>query len=213
MSDAVKNVLQEHVKPAIRKEYRMMSDEERQRFQTAINRLKNSKIDGLSKYDILIVYHTPENSPGAHFGPAFLPFHREWLKQLEIAIRMEDSDVALPFWDSTLDSLLPVPKDSILWTENFLGNSDGLVNTGPFSSWKALPHPKAQEISPTMQLIRRVAQSPIGTLYTDDDVRNILSRNTFTDLTYSRNSKISTCTITITVCYTVHNKISTYWIP
>ncbi len=67
MNDEVNNVLQQHVKPAIRKEYRMMSDEERQKFQTAINRLKNSKIDGLSKYcrnsKISTNYRNPYRNP------------------------------------------------------------------------------------------------------------------------------------------------------
>ncbi len=37
--------------------------------------------------DLLTVYHTPEYSPGAHFGPALLPYHRELLKQCVRAVR------------------------------------------------------------------------------------------------------------------------------
>lgn len=66
---------------AYRKEIRMMSDDERRRYQNAIVRLKTDKIDGLSKYDLFVIYHTPEEAPGAHWGPAFLPYHRELLKQ------------------------------------------------------------------------------------------------------------------------------------
>lgn len=66
---------------AYRKEIRMMSDDERKRYFNAINRLKSDIVDGKSKYDLLVIYHSPEDSPGAHFGPAFLPFHREFLKQ------------------------------------------------------------------------------------------------------------------------------------
>lgn len=66
---------------ARRKEYRMMTPSERQKLHAAFNRLKTEKIDGTSKYDLLVVFHVPEEAPGAHWGPAFLPFHRELLKQ------------------------------------------------------------------------------------------------------------------------------------
>jgi hypothetical protein len=68
----------------MRKEYRQMSDAERSKFHKALNRLKFDQIDGMSKYDLLVIYHTPPESPGAHWGPAFLPFHREWIKQLVV---------------------------------------------------------------------------------------------------------------------------------
>jgi len=46
-----------------------------------MNDMKRQTVDGMSKYDILIVFHQPEHSPGAHYGAALLPFHREMLKQ------------------------------------------------------------------------------------------------------------------------------------
>lgn len=69
------------LRPALRKEYRMLTDYERGKFHNAMNRLKNDVIDNVGKYDLLSIYHTPEHSPGAHWGPAFLPFHRELLKE------------------------------------------------------------------------------------------------------------------------------------
>lgn len=66
---------------AVRKEIRMLSDDERKRYFDALNSLKNDKIGDMTKYDLLTIYHTPDESPGAHWGPAFLPFHRELLKQ------------------------------------------------------------------------------------------------------------------------------------
>lgn len=52
---------------AKRKEYRMLTDDERKRYHAAINKLKTDKIDALSKYDLLVVYHTPQEASGAHW--------------------------------------------------------------------------------------------------------------------------------------------------
>ncbi|EJW70378.1 hypothetical protein WUBG_18714 [Wuchereria bancrofti] len=62
---------------AIRKEYRQLSEEERQRFHSALNRLKQS-----GDYDKIAQWHSnPKLSGGAHSGPAFLPWHREYIKR------------------------------------------------------------------------------------------------------------------------------------
>ena len=65
--------------PVLRKEYRMMSDFERNRFHDALNQMKRKMVDGVSQFDILVINHFVNFSPGAHFGPAFLPFHREFV--------------------------------------------------------------------------------------------------------------------------------------
>uniref|UniRef100_A0A0M3IJ33 ShTK domain protein n=1 Tax=Ascaris lumbricoides TaxID=6252 RepID=A0A0M3IJ33_ASCLU len=118
---------------AVRREYRTLSNEERQRLHTAFRAIKES-----GEYDKLAtVYSQHGKSGGAHSGPAFLPWHREFLKRLEIALRLADAEVSLPYWDSTLDSLLADPKDSILWTDELMGSTDenGTVQ-GDFSNWK-----------------------------------------------------------------------------
>uniref|UniRef100_A0A914S644 ShKT domain-containing protein n=1 Tax=Parascaris equorum TaxID=6256 RepID=A0A914S644_PAREQ len=106
---------------------------ERQRLHTAFRAIKES-----GEYDKLAtVYSQHGKSGGAHSGPAFLPWHREFLKRLEIALRLADAEVSLPYWDSTLDSLLADPRDSILWTDELMGSTDenGTVQ-GDFSNWK-----------------------------------------------------------------------------
>ncbi|ETN74614.1 hypothetical protein NECAME_12858 [Necator americanus] len=62
---------------AIRKEYRVLTDDERQRYNTAMWTIKsNGDYDTLSKIHSQFI-----TSPGAHSGPAFLPWHREFIKR------------------------------------------------------------------------------------------------------------------------------------
>ncbi|KHN77595.1 Putative tyrosinase-like protein tyr-3 [Toxocara canis] len=118
---------------AVRREYRTLGNEERQRLHMAFRAIKQS-----GEFDKLAtLYSQHSKSGGAHSGPAFLPWHREFLKRVEIAIRRVDPELSLPYWDSTLDSVLAAPEDSVLWTDELMGstNENGTVQ-GDFSNWK-----------------------------------------------------------------------------
>uniref|UniRef100_A0A0N5CG53 Tyrosinase_Cu-bd domain-containing protein n=1 Tax=Strongyloides papillosus TaxID=174720 RepID=A0A0N5CG53_STREA len=126
----------EPLKMAYRKEYRMMTDDERFRYHRALQIMKQN-----GQYDALGRQHRDVSSGGgAHSGPGFLPWHREYLKRFEIQLKMIDPTLALPYWDSTLDNYLPNPRDSILFTDLFIGATDwnGYVTTGPFAYWRTL---------------------------------------------------------------------------
>uniref|UniRef100_A0A914WVH7 Tyrosinase copper-binding domain-containing protein n=1 Tax=Plectus sambesii TaxID=2011161 RepID=A0A914WVH7_9BILA len=65
---------------AIRQEIRSMSEQDRRLFVYALRSLKKSMIDGVSKYDLIVMLSHPVLAPGAHVGAAFLPWHREYLR-------------------------------------------------------------------------------------------------------------------------------------
>ncbi|CAI4227628.1 unnamed protein product [Auanema sp. JU1783] len=121
---------------AVRKEYRMMTDDERQRFHNAFRTLKeNGEYERIGR-----IHSQMSNSGGAHSGPAFLPWHREFIKRVEFALRQVDPSIFLPYWDSTLEHHLPTPANSAIFSEDFCGGSDanGLVINGPFTNWRTL---------------------------------------------------------------------------
>ncbi|CAO4371516.1 unnamed protein product [Caenorhabditis nigoni] len=148
-----------------RKEYRMMSDNERVRWHNAIMQLKRS-----GEYDRLSVMHRQVGSAsGAHSGPGFLVWHREYMKRMEIALRMIDPGISMPYWDSVLESYLPDPRDSIMFGPLFMGMTDasGQLVSGPFAGFRTL------EGRPN--IIRRMATE--GKMFTEQNINNLMAQN------------------------------------
>ncbi|EPB70905.1 common central domain of tyrosinase [Ancylostoma ceylanicum] len=156
----------------VRKEYRVMSDGERLRFHGAMWRIKQS-----GEYDKISRVHSSfQTSPGAHSGPAFLPWHREFIKRVEIALRQVDPTIGLPYWDSTLDESLPDPTMSVLWSDELMGkpDSDGHVRRGAFRNWTILDGSRyfRRNIGARGQLMTR---REIDTVVTARDMSLLLS--------------------------------------
>ncbi|XP_048759156.2 uncharacterized protein LOC125668782 [Ostrea edulis] len=117
---------------AIRREIRVLSDEQRQRFFDALNEMKAE-----GSYDAWASIHTGIVIRSAHSGPNFLGFHRVYLTFLEFAIQRVDSSVSLSYWDSTMDNDMVNPRETALFTSQLLGNGIGEVRDGPFAGWLA----------------------------------------------------------------------------
>uniref|UniRef100_A0A915JY09 Tyrosinase copper-binding domain-containing protein n=1 Tax=Romanomermis culicivorax TaxID=13658 RepID=A0A915JY09_ROMCU len=127
-------------KKVIRKEYRIMSDKERQIFHKAIIDLKKKTTSkGYNAYDLHASMHSAAYAPQAHLGCGFIPFHRIYLLMLEKQLQdvSGDRSLAIPYWDSTLDSTLPHPCDSIIFSDEMLGPSNGIINSGPFANFQS----------------------------------------------------------------------------
>uniref|UniRef100_A0A1I7XST7 Tyrosinase_Cu-bd domain-containing protein n=1 Tax=Heterorhabditis bacteriophora TaxID=37862 RepID=A0A1I7XST7_HETBA len=167
----------------LRKEIRMLSEEERKKLWAAMSGLKTRLVDNITAWDLHILVHYPDSAPGAHWGPAFLPWHREFLRQFEIALQREEPGVTLPYWDSTIDQGLPEPSDSVLWTDELLGNGNGYVKTGPFKDWDTNVFMPLSQI-PVKKLFRSTGGREQDRLLSPRDVEWITSRNNYSQLTF-----------------------------
>ncbi|KAH9493157.1 hypothetical protein Btru_022502 [Bulinus truncatus] len=162
----------------IRKEYRMLTVEERNRFNKAIHTLKQDTSVSPNKYDALAIVHSGPTLDASHRGPGFLGWHRIYLKIFETALQEVDPDVCLSFWDTTIESQLDEPWLSSLWSSELLGSPEGAVINGPFANWTT---PENKPLS------REVGQD--GLLFTPKIIHDILSRARQEDITTSKKTK------------------------
>lgn len=115
----------------VRKNANTLTAEERDRFVAAMATLNNQ---GTGRFADFRNMHTNAASPQAHGAPAFLPWHRAYLLDLERELQAIDASVALPYW--RFDQ--PAPS---VFTPEFLGTSDSLgtvtfAPTNPLQFWK-----------------------------------------------------------------------------
>ncbi|MCX3286212.1 tyrosinase family protein [Streptomyces sp. NEAU-H22] len=118
-----------------RKDVSTLTRTEKRRFVKAMLEVKRR-----GEYDEFvrthIEYYTSDGEDGlrtAHMTPSFLPWHRQFLLDLEKALRRVDASVSVPYWDWTRDRT----TTSAPWTADLLGGtgrrSDRRVMTGPFA--------------------------------------------------------------------------------
>jgi tyrosinase len=120
----------------VRKNQSTLSDQEKQDFVDAVHQLKNTIRPGstVSIYDEYVQKHEQAFLGGhAHGGPAFLAWHREFLREFEKDLQAVNPRVTIPYWDFTVDNSV---KSSI-WKANFMGgngdpNDNHVVKDGPF---------------------------------------------------------------------------------
>jgi tyrosinase len=132
----------------LRKNIRSLTTDEKTKLVAAFLQLKRS-----GQYDEYVHHHhhvmvptvmpyepnDPNYRNGAHRGPSFLPWHREFLLQVEDDLQTIDPAITIPYWDWTQDAA--DPQNSPVWADNFMGgngvkNDDWRVASGPFAHSK-----------------------------------------------------------------------------
>lgn len=144
----------------VRKNVVNLTPEEKAAFVNALKVLKNTIPAGsrISVYDHLVLQHVltmgfrqqlgatgPARGNPAHSQPAFLPWHRQFLRRLEQALQTIDPKVTIPYWDWTEPKAL-----EIILQNDFLGPlgqgvtikvpgagkfEGGPVSSGSFADW------------------------------------------------------------------------------
>lgn len=171
----------------VRKSVNNLTGEERQKFIHAVLRLKE-----YGAYDQYVRWHhhsmmtmavlpgepeSPDYRNIAHRGPAFLPWHREFLRRFELDLREIDGEVTLPYWDWAADAALADPAAAPVWGDDFMGG-DGVeaegwkVTSGPFAhdkgNWAVSVDP--DNFGPALLRQFRQTDPNVQTLPNIDDV-------------------------------------------
>ncbi|OWF47427.1 uncharacterized protein LOC110454385 [Mizuhopecten yessoensis] len=160
--------------PRVRREYRRMSNQQRENYHRAVTLLKQIPIANTTRYDFIANIHRGDAIPLAHRGPNFLGWHRVYLIIYENALRQVVPGVTIPYWASSLDNELDANErtHSVIWSDLFLGNGDGFVTSGPYANWQTQSGP----------LIRNIGL--IGELFSIDRIARILNMTRTSEITF-----------------------------
>lgn len=123
----------------VRKNAKNLSAQERLDFTNAILALKNRPSpyeQGLNYYDQFVMWHRNSfycDTMAAHMGPAFLPWHRQFLLMFENALsEAAGKQITLPYWDWTDNA-----STQAVFADDLMGGDGNpieayAVTTGPF---------------------------------------------------------------------------------
>ncbi|MCH8150178.1 MAG: tyrosinase family protein, partial [Planctomycetes bacterium] len=93
-----------------------------------------------------------QTSDGAHGSPAFLPWHREYLKRLEQALQAVDPRVTIPYWNWGLG---PLSETTALFQDDRMGPM-GSITSGYFAELPSAFNPLGWPVRPDLR------QFPVG---------------------------------------------------
>src|SRR5215211_4219459 len=96
----------------VRKDYRDLTADERDRFVRALRHVKSTGL-----IDRFAQMHARHFSMGIHRSSHFLPWHREMIRRFEHQLHDFDHAITLPYWNSSVDR----GTDAALWNNGFMG--------------------------------------------------------------------------------------------
>ena len=123
----------------VRKNAASLTAGEKLNFVNAVLGLKKKPspwVDGLSVYDTFVLWHRDAFGcavMAAHMGPAFFPWHRQFVLLFEEQLRLIEPTVTVPYWDWAVDH----GPDAAVWGDDLMGGdgdpaADYAVTTRPF---------------------------------------------------------------------------------
>lgn len=115
-----------------RKNYRALTSAEKDRFVAALYHVKAiGVVDQFANEHSTLFHH------GIHETSHFLPWHRDFVRRFEDALRAFDARISIPYWNSTVDQS---PSDP-LWAASFMGQFDAAWSLGRSLGGDTLPTP------------------------------------------------------------------------
>jgi hypothetical protein len=125
-----------------RKNYRDLTDIERNRFVEALYHLKSTGVIDQLVNEHMTFFH------GIHHSSHFLPWHCDFLRRFEIALQDYHPDIMIPYWNSIVDT---DPSDPLFWdNDTFLGQFNEAWNLGRALGAATLP--TLQQVRDTLNL-------------------------------------------------------------
>jgi len=112
-----------------RESFTDLSADKQNRLADALNQIYNNGAAG-NLIDANADLHDVNFWIGIHWAPQFLPWHRDFLRKLEVAIQGVHSDLTLPYWDWTRSDSRDLNNGP--WKTIFGGRSN---TSGKFDSW------------------------------------------------------------------------------
>ncbi|XP_070188785.1 uncharacterized protein [Littorina saxatilis] len=119
---------------AKRREVRELSGQEIEQYQSAVRQLTMNTGYPSQWFRFATTY--AHHKPQAVGTPAFLPWHRKFLVEVERALQAVDCSVTIPYYDWTLD--VGDPTRAMIWAANMFGGNgrwDGCVRYHPFKDY------------------------------------------------------------------------------
>ncbi|PSJ18429.1 tyrosinase family protein [Nitrosomonas supralitoralis] len=153
---------------AIRKDANTLTAAEHTEFVTAIQALKTEGI-----YDQFVLRHANAIMSAIHRCPAFLPWHRRFIFDLELELQRVsgNSNLGIPYWNWPSGG-----ANASMWNDDLLGgngDASGVVRNGPFRTgqWTIVNSSGL----PAGPLMRAFGQNGLPTLPTQTEIDQVMA--------------------------------------